>query len=98
MLLSGEYFHQHLSSSVKAPLLVEGVWRVRSFEGVGGWVPGKHYMCWGRGLPSSQTAQGNSDATNLTFSLSFQPLFQLVIGYGSASGGGSLGLGPEDGD
>lgn len=55
-------------------------------------------MCWGRGLPSSQTAQGNSDATNLTFSLSFQPLFQLVIGYGSASGGGSLGLGPEDGD
>lgn len=47
---------------------------------------------------SNQTVQGISDATNLTFSLSFQPLPQLVIGYGPANGGNSLGLGPEDGD
>ena len=47
---------------------------------------------------ANQTIQGISDAKNLTFSLSFQPLPQLVIGYGFSNGGNALGLGPEDGD
>ena len=47
---------------------------------------------------ANETVQGISDATNLTFSLSFQPLPQLVIRHGSDNGGNSLGLGPEDGD
>ena len=47
---------------------------------------------------ANQTVQGISDATNLTFSLSFQPLPQLVIMHGSDNGGNSLGLGPKDGD
>ncbi len=47
---------------------------------------------------ANQTVQGISDVKNLTFSLSFQPMPRLVIGYGPANGGNSLGLGPEDGD
>ncbi len=47
---------------------------------------------------ANQTVQAISDVKNLIFSLSFQPLPQLVIGYGPANGGNSLGLGPEDGD
>ena len=47
---------------------------------------------------ANQTVQSISDVTNLTFSLSFQPLPQVVIGFGPANGGNALGLGPEDGD
>lgn len=47
---------------------------------------------------ANQTVQPLQDVTNLVFSLSFQPLPQIVIGYGAANGGNSLGLGPSDGD
>ena len=47
---------------------------------------------------ANQTVQTIQNAENLVFSLSFQPLPQLVIGYGASNGGNSLGLGPEDGD
>ena len=47
---------------------------------------------------ANQTVQGIQDVQNLTFSLSFQPLPQIVIGYGIANGGNSLGLDSSDGD
>lgn len=47
---------------------------------------------------ANQIVQDIQDVKNLTFSLSFQPLPQTVIGYGIANGGSSLGLGTDDGD
>lgn len=47
---------------------------------------------------ANQTVQDIVDLKNLTFSLSFQPLPQTVIGYGIANGGNSLGLDSSDGD
>ncbi|KAL6721082.1 hypothetical protein ACLMJK_000182 [Lecanora helva] len=47
---------------------------------------------------SNQTVQSLADVKNLTFSLSFQPLPQTVIGYGIANGGNALGLDRSDGD
>lgn len=47
---------------------------------------------------ANQTVQGISDTTSLTFSLSFQPMRQLVIPCRSANRGHPLGLGPENGN
>ena len=46
----------------------------------------------------NQTVQGIQDVKGLVFSLSFQPLPQIVIQYGPKNGGNSLGLDASDGD
>ena len=45
---------------------------------------------------AGQTVQNISSVKDLTFSLSFQPLLQLVIEYGPANDGNSLEPGPQD--
>ena len=47
---------------------------------------------------ANDTVQALVNVANLTFSISFQALPQVIIGYGAANGGNSLGLGPSDGD
>ena len=47
---------------------------------------------------ANQTVQSIQNVDGLVFSLSFQALPQLVIGYGQANGGNALGLDRSDGD